>query len=60
MKLFRAYATMKTILVCEFELKDDASDEDALTYATYELDGGDFEEIEDCGDWDVYKVEEVK
>jgi hypothetical protein len=61
MKKYKAYATMSVSLVCEFELEDDDEDNlDTWNYAKYELDGGDFTEIENSGDWTLYDVQEVE
>jgi len=60
-KKYKAYATMSVSLVCDFELEDDDEDNlDPWAYAKDYLDGDDFEEMEDSGDWNLYEVEEVK
>ena len=57
MKTYKAYATMTVDLVCEFELEDDDdNNHDPLSYAKDYLDGGDFKEIQDSGEWHVYEV----
>jgi hypothetical protein len=55
MKTYKAYATISYDLVHTFELEDG---EDPWDYAR-DLDGGEFEEIPDTGDWHIYEVEEV-
>jgi hypothetical protein len=56
MKRYKAYATLSYDLECEFEVEDD---EDAWDFAR-DIDGGDFTEIKNTGDWKVYEVEEIK
>jgi hypothetical protein len=56
MKTYKAYATITYDLEYTFELEDD---EDAWDYAR-DLDGGEFKEIPDTGEWNIYEVEEVK
>ena len=61
MKKYRAYATISYDLVCEFEVGGDEMD--GLTpfqYARDNLDGADFKEIVDTGDWNIFEVEEIK
>jgi hypothetical protein len=61
MKKYKAYATMSVDLVCEFELDEDDEDvKDPWTYAKYHIDGGDFTEIENSGDWALYDVQEIE
>jgi hypothetical protein len=55
MKTYKAYATISYDLVHTFELEDG---EYPWDYAR-DLDGGEFEEIPDTGDWHIYEVEEV-
>jgi hypothetical protein len=55
MKTYTAYATITYELKYTFELEDD---EDAWDYAR-DLDGGEFKEIPDTGEWHIYEVEEV-
>jgi hypothetical protein len=55
MKTYKAYATITYELEYTFELEDD---EDAWDYAR-DLDGGEFKEIPDTGEWNIYEVEEV-
>jgi hypothetical protein len=54
MKKYKAYATISYDLVCEFEVEDG---EDPWDVAR-DLDGGDFKEMDDSGDWHIYEVEE--
>jgi hypothetical protein len=55
MKTYKAYATITYELECTFELEDD---EDAWDYAR-DIDGGEFNEIPDSSEWNIYEVEEV-
>jgi hypothetical protein len=55
MKTYKAYATITYELEYTFELEDD---EDAWDYAK-DLDGGDFEEIPNSGEWNIYEVVEI-
>jgi hypothetical protein len=43
-------------------VEDDEIDEDfdPFIYARDNLDGSEFEQIPDTGDWDIYEVEEIK
>ena len=50
MKHYIAYATMSVDLMCEFEVEDD---QDPWEVAR-SIDGGDFTEIQDSGDWELY------
>ena len=54
MKTYTAYATITYDLKYTFELEDD---EDAWDYAR-DLDGGEFKEIPDSGEWYIYEVQE--
>jgi hypothetical protein len=54
MKTYTAYATITYELKYTFELEDD---EDAWDYAR-DLDGGEFKEIPDSGEWHIYEVQE--
>ena len=55
MKHYIAYATMSVDLMCEFEVEDD---QDPWEVAR-SIDGGDFTEIQDSGDWELYDVKEM-
>lgn len=55
MKTYTAYATISYDLKYTFELEDD---EDPWDHAR-DLDGGEFTEIPDTGDWHIYEVDEV-
>ena len=61
MKKFKAYATISYEMEYEFEVEDDEIDEDfdPFIYARDNLDGSEFTQIPDSGDWDIFEVEEI-
>jgi hypothetical protein len=54
-KKYKAYATISYDCVCEFEIEDD---EDPWEFAR-SIDGGDFMQIDNSGDWKVYEVTQM-
>jgi|GEM_PF-3800710 len=54
-KKYKAYATISYDLVCEFEVEDGEDPWDVGR----NLDGGDFKEIDNSSDWNVFDVVEV-
>jgi len=56
-KTYKAYATMSVDLVCEFQIPEG---EDPWQYAKYEIDGGDFKQIDGSGDWKLFEVTELE
>lgn len=56
MKKFKVVAVYTSYCVCEI----DAIDEDQAHELARELDGSDFEPLENEGDWRIYEVLEVE
>ena len=53
---YKAYATISYELVCEFEVEEG----DDPWEIAYEIDGGDFKEIDGSSDWKLYEVQLIE